>query len=85
MHGIVLGYKVLLEDMADGLLVSSETVTVNQTHIVLNGTKEASALCVRVVAFTRKGDGRASSCIEAWTWSEGKLADNHGRQLPVLV
>jgi len=71
VHGIVLGYKVLLENMADGSLVLNKTVNVNQTQVVLNGSKEASRLCVRVLAFSRKGSGLPSNCIEAWTWSEG--------------
>lgn len=72
VHGIVLGYKVLLENMADGSLLFTETVNVNQTQITLNGSREVSTFCVRVLAFTRKGDGKASTCTEAWTWSEGR-------------
>ena len=60
--------------MADAALVLIETVHVNQTRVVLNKSKESSSkLCVRVLAFTSKGDGQASSCIEVWSWSEGKL------------
>ena len=80
VHGIVLGYKVLLENMADGSLLFTEIVNVNQTQITLNGSREVSTFCVRVLAFTRKGDGKESSCTEAWTWSEGKMFNDCDRQ-----
>ena len=72
VNGIVLGYKILLENMDDAVLVSTETVHVNQTKTVLRESKAASRFCVRLLAFTSKGDGRRSDCIEGWTWSEGK-------------
>ena len=73
MHGIVLGYKVLLENMADGSSLLTEILGVNETQIELNEFREVSTFCARVLAFTRKGDGKASRCVEAWTWSEGKM------------
>ena len=73
-HGIILGYKVLLENMEDTSLVLTAIVNVNQTWIMLNeSSKSAPILCARVVAFTSKGDGPSSTCNEVWTWSEGKL------------
>lgn len=73
-HGIILGYKVLLENMEDTSLVLTAIVNVNQTWIMLKeSSKSASILCARVVAFTSKGDGQSSTCNEVWTWSEGKL------------
>ena len=73
-HGIILGYKVLLENMEDTSLVLTAIVNVNQTWIMLKEcSKSALILCARVVAFTSKGDGQSSTCNEVWTWSEGKL------------
>ncbi|CAH3178695.1 unnamed protein product [Porites lobata] len=70
-HGIILGYKVLLENMEDTSLVLTAIVNVNQTWIMLNeSSKSAPILCARVVAFTSKGDGQSSTCNEVWTWSE---------------
>ena len=57
--------------MDDAMRVSAEDVNVNQTWIVLRGASEAARYCVRVLAFTSKGDGEKSDCIEGWTWSEG--------------
>lgn len=76
MNGIVLGYKISLEHMDDAIHVSTETVKVNQTQIVLRGPSDTSRFCVRVLAFTRKGDGEKSDCIEGWTWSEGEILLN---------
>lgn len=72
MNGIVLGYKILLENMDNAVQVSAETVHVNQTKTVLRESKAASRSCVRILAFTSKGDGKRSDCFEGWTWSEGK-------------
>lgn len=71
VNGIVLGYKILLENMDDSEQVSAETVHINQTMIVLRESKAASRFCVRLLAFTSKGDGKRSDCIEGWTWSKG--------------
>ena len=72
MNGIVLGYKISLENMDDATEVSVETVHVNQTMIVLRESTAASRFCVRLLAFTIKGDGEKSDCVEGWTWSESK-------------
>lgn len=72
-NGIVLGYKVLLSRLnTDFILLLEEAVDVNQTQIVLEISPEMPSVCVKVLAFTKKGNGRKSSCIEGWTWSEGK-------------
>ena len=72
VNGIVLGYKILLENMDDAVKVSVETAHVNQTMTVLRESKTASRFCVILLAFTSKGDGKRSDCIEGWTWSKGK-------------
>lgn len=72
MNGIVLGYKISLENMADATEVSAETVHVNQTTVVLRESEPTSRFCVRLLAFTSKGDGKKSDCIEGWTWSKGE-------------
>ncbi|KAJ7321402.1 hypothetical protein OS493_034975 [Desmophyllum pertusum] len=66
VHGIVIGYKILLENMDDALLVLRENVDVDQNQIVLSVSEDVSRFCVRVLAFTSKGDGKKSSCIEGW-------------------
>ena len=71
VNGIVRGYKISLENMDDSEQVSAETVHINQTMIVLRESKAASRFCVRLLAFTSKGDGKRSDCIEGWTWSKG--------------
>ncbi|KAL9951840.1 hypothetical protein ACROYT_G044575 [Oculina patagonica] len=90
VNGIVLGYKILLENMDDVIHVSTETVNVNQTQIVLRGPSDTSRFCVRVLAFTRKGDGKKSDCIDAWTWSKETLfpkmkAVNHGSPTDITI
>ena len=72
VHGIVLGYKILFENMDDATHLSTATVNVNQTQIVLKGPLDASRFCMRVLAFTSQGDGKKSGCTEGWTWSEGE-------------
>ena len=72
MNGIVLGYKISLENMDDATEVSSETVHVNQTMTVLRESEPTSRFCVRLLAFTSKGNGKRSDCVEGWTLSEGK-------------
>lgn len=72
MNGIVIGYKILLENMDDATEVSVESAHVNQTMTVLRESEAASRFCVRLLAFTSKGDGKRSDCIEGWTWSESK-------------
>ena len=73
VHGIVLGYEILLETMGNAILLTTEIVNVSQTEIVLRGPSEVSRFCVRVLAFTSKGDGKKSDCIEGLTWSEGEI------------
>ena len=72
MNGIVLGYTISLENMADATEVSAETVHVNQTTVVLRESEPTLRFCVRLLAFTSKGDGKKSDCIEGWTWSKGE-------------
>lgn len=62
----------MLENMDDATEVSAETAHVNQTMTVLRESEAASRFCVRLLAFTSKGDGKRSDCIEGWTWSESK-------------
>lgn len=71
-NGIVLGYKVLLSRLNTDFISLWEVEDVNQTQIVLEISPEMPSVCVKVLAFTKKGNGRKSSCIEGWTWSEGK-------------
>ena len=70
-NGIIIGYVVTLENMADGLQLLIETVNVNQTEVTLNRPEGVSRFCAKVQAFTKKGRGKSSSCIEAWSWSKG--------------
>ena len=72
MNGVVLGYKISLENMDDATEVSAETVRANQTRTVLRESEPTSRFCVRLLAFTSKGDGKTSDCVEGWTWSKGK-------------
>jgi len=72
VNGIVLGYRISLENMDDATEVSAETVHVNQTMTVLREPEKASRFCVTLLAFTSKGDGKRSDCIDGWTWSESK-------------
>ncbi|XP_068727599.1 protein sidekick homolog [Montipora capricornis] len=76
-NGIVLGYRVLLENMADGSLLLNKTLQVNQTRVTLNRPKKVSRFCARVMAFTRKGQGKSSSCTEAWSWSKEEPPSLH--------
>ncbi|XP_078354628.1 uncharacterized protein LOC144639220 isoform X2 [Oculina patagonica] len=90
VNGIVLGYKISLENMDDARQVTTETLNVNQTQIVLRGPSDTSKFCVRVLAFTRTGDGEKSDCIEGWTWSEETLfpkmkAVNHGSPTDITI
>ena len=72
MNGIVLGYKISLENMDDGTEVSAETVLFNQTMTILRESEPTSRFCVRLLAFTSKGNGKRSDCVEGWTLSNGK-------------
>jgi len=90
VNGIVIGYKILLENMDDATEVSVETAHVNQTMTVLRESEAASRFCVRLLAFTSKGDGKRSDCIEGWTWSEKTLfpkmkAINHGSPTDITI
>ncbi|XP_074610733.1 uncharacterized protein LOC141865384 isoform X3 [Acropora palmata] len=89
-NGIIIGYVVTLENMADGLQLLNETVNVNQTEVTLNRPEEVSRFCTKVQAFTQKGRGKSSSCIEAWSWSKETVfpdmtAKNHGSPTGITI
>lgn len=75
-NGIILGYKLLILRLNTESILLSETVGVNQTQFSFEISPVVPNVCVKVLAFTKKGNGRESNCIEGWTWSEGKTISN---------
>lgn len=71
-NGVIIGYKILYVDINQSqpkmtINVSSSVLSVNLTNLMVY-----TDYCVRVVAFTREGEGLLSNRVVASTDEGGK-------------
>lgn len=74
LHGVLRGYRIKITDLNKTSSQPEVIVTgSDDTFIIRNGVKKLNRYCVRILAFTSKGDGPFSNCTSITTWTEGKL------------
>ena len=73
VHGILKGYKMHVTNMNDTDTRPEVIKTGSATHsMTIYGMQKQVQYCVRVLAFTGKGDGPYSRCAVTLTWTDGK-------------
>jgi len=74
VHGILLGYRVFYKRTGDknDSYVNSTTGP-NERKLHISGLEKFTAYSVKVLAFTRKGDGAVSINISVLTDEDGRL------------
>lgn len=75
MNGLLQGYKVNFEFMADQIGSMNDDIDSRKTTdltIVLSGLKKFTNYSIQVLAFTRVGDGVVSKALYCQTEEDGK-------------
>ncbi|XP_031558832.1 uncharacterized protein LOC116295209 isoform X2 [Actinia tenebrosa] len=74
IHGVLRGYKIKIINMNESSSQPEVIVTgSDESSITVNEVKKFNLYCVRILAFTSKGDGPFSNCTSIVTWTEDLL------------
>ena len=73
VHGILQGYRVFYSEMTADKNISYVNVTTDPENrqVYVTGLKKFTKYSVKVLAFTRKGDGAVSTDISVLTDEDG--------------
>ena len=72
-HGIVLGYNIQFREHKARAPTSYTYVQSDKLSVELRGLQPFTEYCIKVSAYTRKGDGEPGSCHLALTDETGKF------------
>ena len=71
VHGVLLGYRVFHKKKKESSFVSS-VVNAKSLTVTLRGLKKFTFYTVKILAFTRIGDGASSGDVNVRTDQDGK-------------